>query len=180
MDDKEKALRVLAELIRQAGDEWLEGRTRLFKAFYFAHLFYAAKSPCGLTNWPIVNMPNGPGIHAAEELLAELERRQWITREPAMTGPYPSEKYHINQIPDDLGLSQEERESVRQAFATVQGRTAQELSAFVHEFSRSWQRTKSGEELDVYLDIIPEDEFERRQKELERIAKCFREVHDAS
>ena len=50
------AQQVLLELIQDAGGVW-EGKKRLYKAFYFAHLYYAEERPGLLTDWPIVRMP---------------------------------------------------------------------------------------------------------------------------
>ena len=64
MSDNEKNLlpEWCWELIRQSAGDRIEGKTRLFKAFYFAHLFYARSAVDYLTDWPIVRMPQGPGI----------------------------------------------------------------------------------------------------------------------
>lgn len=63
---------MIAEIIRQAGGKFT-GKTRLYKAFYIAHLLYAEQEPGYLTVWPIVRMPYGPGIDCGDELIAELE-----------------------------------------------------------------------------------------------------------
>jgi hypothetical protein len=61
MLDVDRAKRVLVDLIRAAGGEWRR-KTRLYKAYYLAHLFYAEAETGDLTNWPVVKMPYGPGI----------------------------------------------------------------------------------------------------------------------
>jgi hypothetical protein len=67
------AQRLVLELIRSAGGAW-DGKARLFKAFYFAHLYYARSEPGILTDWPIVRTPRGPGRpfqRSRQERLAE-------------------------------------------------------------------------------------------------------------
>ena len=36
---------------------------------------------------------------------------------------------------------------------------AAELSDLTHEFSRSWNSASEGQELNIYVDLIPDDEF---------------------
>jgi hypothetical protein len=60
-----KADAVIIELLRTAAGEWT-GKTKLYKAFYFAHLYFANEHPGQLTDWPIARMPEGPGIHQGD------------------------------------------------------------------------------------------------------------------
>ncbi len=46
-----RAQQVLLEIARQSTGDAIVGKTKLFKTFYLAHLFYAAKSPGYLTEW---------------------------------------------------------------------------------------------------------------------------------
>ncbi len=94
MLDVDRAKQVLVELIRAAGGEWT-GLTKLYKAFYLAHLYYADSAPGYLTNWPIVRMPNGPGVESGDELLTELVLADIITRQNARIGPYPTTTYRV-------------------------------------------------------------------------------------
>ena len=71
MLELDRAKQVLVELIRAAGGEWT-GKTRLYKAYYLAHFYYAETEPGYLTNWAVVKMPYGPGIECGDELLNEL------------------------------------------------------------------------------------------------------------
>src|SRR4051794_835855 len=75
---KTTAHAVVLEILRQADGEWT-GKTKLFKAFYFAHLYYAAERPGALTHWPIARMPQGPGIDNSEGLFSELVRDGLLT-----------------------------------------------------------------------------------------------------
>lgn len=172
---QEKALRVIFEIIRNSPGRKLQVRGRLFKAFYFAHLFYARQSPVPLTDWPIVHMPNGPGIDDAEQLLEELVRRGWITRERILVGPYQSEEYRAAEALQLPPLDAAEQEAIIEAVRMIQNKTASELSELVHEYSRSWQTADKGAVLDIYLDLISDEDFDRRRQELKRLGEVFKE-----
>ena len=47
----------------------------------------------------------------------------------------------------------------------MEGRTGAELSELTHEHSRSWQTTPNGQEMNIYVDLIDDEEMEvmRRQ-----------------
>ena len=38
-----------------------------------------------------------------------------------------------------------------------------------HEHSRSWIEARDGQPLDIYIDIIPEHEFEQREREIDAL-----------
>src|SRR5436309_2913255 len=84
--NKERAKRVILELLRQAGGEM--GKTKLFKAFWLAHLYYSKKAPGYLTDWPIVRMPKGPGIDRADQLILELIHSGQIEKNYEPKGPF--------------------------------------------------------------------------------------------
>ena len=65
MLDTDRAKRVLVELIRAAGGEWT-GKTRLYKAYYLAHLYYAETESGFLTNWPVVRCRTARVSNAAK------------------------------------------------------------------------------------------------------------------
>src|SRR5262245_15813426 len=86
--NKERAERVILEILRQAGTEGL-GKTKLYKAFWLAHLYFARENPGFLSDWPIVRMPNGAGIDKGEMLLRELVENGQIALEQGQAGPLP-------------------------------------------------------------------------------------------
>ena len=172
--DRTLAKRVIVEIIRQNGGK-MRNTTNIFKAFYFAHLFYAESSPGYLTEWPIVRMPNGPGVDDGNELLQELADAGHLTRKTIRVGPYPANEYHLTE--NDLAgkpLSKDAVKAIKEAATFVKGKTATELSNLTHEYSRSWTKAKDGERLNVYIDIIPDDEFEERRASLETIRHRLR------
>ncbi len=160
------AQRVVLELIRSAGGAW-EGKAKLSRAFYFAHLYYGRSEPGILTDWPIVRTPQGPGIHNVALLLKGLEKNGFLTIEPAQEGPYPEYRYRLTDKANaEAPLLDEVRAAVKAAADFVLPRTAAELSQLTQERSRSWRAGKDGELLDIYIDLIPDDEFEREQAQL--------------
>jgi hypothetical protein len=163
------AKRVILELIRKADGE-VTGKTRLFKAFYFAHLIYFEKSPGLLTNWPIARMPQGPGIHKSEELFEQLVKDGYLVIELVHQNVYPEYRYRLTEksaevppLPADADLA------IQCAADFVKDKTAVQLSQLTHEYSRSWIEGKSGDILDIYIDVIPDDEYERRKTELRQL-----------
>lgn len=98
MSNKDRLLakKIIVEIIRQAGGKWI-GKTKLYKAFYFAHLYYFESAPDYLSDWPIVRMPNGPGIDSGDELLRELAATGVLTRDFVPEGPYRASRYHLSE-----------------------------------------------------------------------------------
>ena len=128
------AKKIIVEIIRQAGGN-LTTTTKLYKAFYAAHLYYASQSPGYLTHWPIVRMPWGPGIGEGEELIEELERIGVLRLETEMVGPYPATKYSLTgkELPGEK-LSSEAISAITSAVNFVKDKTATQLSDLTHEF----------------------------------------------
>ena len=87
-DESKKAKQIIKEIIRQAGGR-LDGKTRLYKAFYLAHLFYFERSPGLLSDWPIVKMPNGPGIDDGDILIDSMVAAGEIALEHVAGRPLP-------------------------------------------------------------------------------------------
>jgi hypothetical protein len=164
--DKIRAEQVIYEIIRQMRGE-LVGKTKLFKAFYFAHLIYAENSTGFLSEWPIVRMPHGPGIHASSELERDLVDAGAITKEDIKVGPFPTVLYKIagGTCPGGT-LPEPAVAAIQKAVSFVRDKSAAELSELTHEHSRSWNQALDGDELNVYIDMIPDDEYESRKRRL--------------
>jgi len=171
--DREKALQLMYEIIRQSKGG-LQGKARLFKAFYLANLIHAHNAPVCLCDWPIVKMPNGPGIHEFPALIAELVDRGWVEQRDIQIGPYPSTEFRVVREDVATTFSETEKESIRGAVEYVRSKTASELSDETHEFSRTWQESDIGAALDVYVDLIRETEFQKREQAIEELKKIFR------
>jgi hypothetical protein len=172
---KDDAQAVVLEILRQADGEW-SGKAKLFKAFYFAHLYYANERPGVLTDWPIARLPQGPGIHNSEALFGELIREGLLIIEPVHEGPFPEYRYRLTEkgakaaaLPDDAVLA------IRLAVLFCKDRTAAELTQITHDRSRSWINGKDGDILDIDIDTIPDEEY-AREKELQRLDSCLTQI----
>jgi hypothetical protein len=167
--DKNRALRIIAEIIRQAGGE-LTGTTRLYKAFYFAHLYYAESAPGYLSDWPIVKMPNGPGIDSGNQLIAEMKDAGVLSTDHVHVGPFQAMRFRLSgKEPLGDALAPEAVDAIRRAVQLVQDKAAGELSELIRDFSRSWNLAKEGEELNTYIDLIPDDEYASDEVRLREI-----------
>src|SRR5262249_49950462 len=144
-----------------------DGKTRLFTAFYFAHLYYAGKEPALLTDWPIVRTPQGPALHKGFPLLQGLVKNGYLTIEPIQEGPYPEYRYKLTEKAAAAPpLAAEAQAAIKAAAAFALPRTASELSQLTRERSRSWLEAKDGDLLDIYIDLIPDDQYEQAQEQL--------------
>ena len=46
----------------------------------------------------------------------------------------------------------------------------EQLSFLTHERSRSWNEAQMGEILNIYIDTIPDDEYQRRQQQMRELS----------
>jgi hypothetical protein len=162
---------VILEILRNADGEWT-GKSKLFKTFYFAHLYYANASPGLLTDWPIARLPQGPGIDKSRQLFAGLVEDGYLVIEKVHEGPYPEDRYRLTdkarnapRPPDDA------QAAIKEATLFCLPRTPAELSQITHERSRSWLEGKDGDVLNIYIDTIPDEEYEKRRTEIEQLDK---------
>lgn len=176
LESKRLAKEVFVEILRQA-DGWIVGKTRLFKAFYLAHLYYFRQNSGLLTDWPIVHMPFGPGVEAGQELINELVASGAVRVRHESDGPFPEIEFRLAQ-PTPSGLAAAAQEAIRSAVRFVSDKSATELSNLLHERSRAWNSARPGEPLNIYTDMIPEEQFDSEQARLteirEELAAVFR------
>jgi hypothetical protein len=168
--DKERAKQIIVEIIKQAGGS-LQNKTNLFKAFYHAHLEYAKANPDYLSNWPIVRMPRGPGIDNASMLLGELMSDGVLDVKQIQDGDFVGFRFALTgEPPAGSPLSPKAIEAIRKGVEHVDGKTAKEVSDKSHDSSRTWQSSRNGEELNIYLDLPDDDEFKERDQAIRKIA----------
>ncbi len=153
----EAAKDVICELIAASGGV-LRGKLRLNKAFYFAHLFYWQEADDVLTDYPVVRLPNGPAVDDLDTLLLELAADNRIVVARAWNGPYRENVYHYAGSPATEDAQTPRTRAIRQAVDLVEGHTAAELSEMTHEHSWSWQNTSNGSELNIYLDVLSDEQ----------------------
>lgn len=164
---KELAKRVILEIVRQAGGK-LESKSRLYNAFYIAHMTYAEREPGYLSDWPIVRMPYGPGIDSGDQLIRELVMGGFLKSEVVEDWPYRTARFEVadKAFPGEA-LDKEAVEAIRDATKFVLDKTASELSDMTHEYSRSWNEAKDGRQLNIYIDPISDQDYEEQERHLD-------------
>jgi len=170
--ETKRVKKIIVELVRQAGGQF-QNKTNLFKAFWKAHLAYAANNAGYLSNWPMVRMPNGPGIEDFDPLLAEMLADGWLTIDEAQVGPYRAMVFSLGHSCPPPSLPTEAIAAIREGVAAVDGKTAAAVSDESHQKSRVWREAKDGEELDIYLDLMDDEERNRREAELAILASAI-------
>jgi hypothetical protein len=170
---------VILGIIRHADGEW-NGKTKLCKAFYFAHLYYADAKPDRLTNWPIVRMPRGPGIDNGDGLLEKMVDDGLLEVELVHEGPYPDIRYRLIARARSLAdLVPDAELAIKDACEFCKDKTASELSALTHERSRSWQTSKDGETLDITIDLIPDNVYFKEKARIQEANKLLSTIFGA-
>jgi hypothetical protein len=170
-DHSEKARQIILEIVRQSANHSLMGRTRLYKAFYFAHLYYLGDFGEFLSGWPIVRMPNGPGIDKFDTLIQPLLDRGDITARSTRSGPFPTTRFTARRELQDTSLSESEVQSIQKAVEYIHDKQAGRLSEITHEYSRSWQESENGDELQISLDLMTDEEVAAVRSQQEEIAR---------
>lgn len=172
--DPALAKEILLEIVRASGGAF-SGMTRLYKSFYLAHLFYYRSQDGFLSDWPVVRMPNGPGIDRGSDLIRELVNEGKLSARRVSNGPYTEtilELVGTQQSP----LPPESVNAVAQAVAYVSNMSGTQLSAMTHEYSRSWLAAEDGDQLNIYIDLVSEDDFSSRQEDLEKERNALEKV----
>ena len=166
-----RAQQVLLEIARQSPGDEIVGKTKLFKTFYLAHLFYALKSPGFLTEWPIVRMPHGPGIEHFDTLIRNMVDQGALVCEPTFIGPYRTTRFRaVGELADGVSLAADEIKAIREAVEFTAARTAEQLSSLTHEYSRAWNESdEMGEQLNIYKDLLDEAEGQRLQQRVSEV-----------
>jgi hypothetical protein len=166
-----RAKRIIWEILRQAGGEL--SKAKLFKAFWLAHLYYCKMARGYLSDWPIVRLPTGPGIDRADRLLLELAEAGHVVQNHVPRGPFVEISCQTTTKVMSGELPGEAVAAIQAAVDDVKKHSAEEISEWSHEFSRSWRNTPNGSELDIYSDLIPDDVYEERKQELAEMKKAY-------
>jgi hypothetical protein len=169
--ERRKAKAILVAAIQAAGGRFAR-RTNLYKVFWVAHLVHMVNHGSTLSNWPIVRMPNGPAPDKARDLLTALEKEGIVRQVPQLHGPrsgYDSELLNLAKAVEltEAELTSEEIDSVSYTVQQLEGATASALSRWSHELSRAWRGARNGGTLDIYIDLLEDDEeFDALRREL--------------
>lgn len=163
-----KAKAVIAEIVRASGG-LLVSKTRLFKAFWRAHVEYAKSHAAGLTRWPVVRMPMGPGIDNFDTLLGEMLSDGLLHCEEVAVGQHLSMSLRLVGEPA-VRLTVDEQHAVDVGADFVRNLSAAQCSEASHVMSLSWRRAKDGERLNLSLDTMDEAELDSLDSRLAGIA----------
>jgi len=168
--DTRHAKRIILEIIRQAGGVF-DNKTNLYKAFYHAHLRFAETQPGYLSTWPIVRMPRGPGVDRFDVLLGELMAEGRVETKEIDHGKHKGFRFVLrgNQ-PECDDLPEGAVEAIAYGVAQVSGKRATRVSEESHEASRAWREAKDGEELNIYPDLLSDEEYQERMERSKTLA----------
>jgi hypothetical protein len=172
MNSREKAKTILAGIIQTAGGSF-NGKTRLYKAFYVAHLLHFRNHHGVLSDYPVIRMPRGPAVEKGDALLLELRDQGNLLLSQRPVGPYVEEVFTL--IKPYAELAPADVDSVRRAVEWIGDKPATELSEWTHEFSNTWADTPNGTQMNIYADLLSELEY----SELKRRHQQAGELVDA-
>jgi hypothetical protein len=169
--EQDRAALVVYEIVRQNGGTF-QNKTNLFKAFWKAHLNYTRKHGGYLTGWPIVRMPNGPGIGDFDIVLGKLLSEGLIRCEEATVGQFAAFVFEISKDSSPpFSLTANEIEAIREAVQETANKSATSVSKESHDASRTWRDAKDGDELNIYLDLVPDEQYADRKRQMDATVK---------
>lgn len=176
--DHEKAKRIFLALIAGAGEEF-RGRTRLNKAFWYAHLYHYRHHEGLLSRYPIARLPEGPCANDYQYLLSSLEAdgdlQVAVDNTSSMHATYVMQAC---RAPSEIELTDDERDSVQAALNWIHGKSGADVSSESHKLSRGWQKGNDGDVIDVALDALTLEDYEAQRAELEQVDKNLAKAGD--
>lgn len=177
--DKTRAKAILLAAIRGTG--CFEGRTKLHKVFYYAHLLYLHRHGRLLSSHPIIKMPEGPFIWHSRRLLGELVKEGLIREGKQRKGRREEHTFVIvdNEAADRAiaaELSQEAVSVVAESSRKFRDWSGSGASNWSHNVSRAWHLEGKGDELDIYMDYWDQDDFESIERDLESDSETIRDI----
>jgi hypothetical protein len=171
-EERDRAKQVILHILKQAGGSL--GKSRLFKAFWLAHLFFAKNSPGYLSDWKIIRLPHGPGIHQGDELILQLKKSGILALDHEPKGPYLETICRLVNQDGLVDLPKGAIEAIDSAVRVIgMHDSVSQISEWSHEVSRSWNATPNGSELDIYSDLIPDDVYYERKLKLEELNEVY-------
>jgi Protein of unknown function (DUF4065) len=162
--NQELAEQIIVEILRQSKDGL--NKVQLYKTFWVSHLYYSNENRGYLSNWPVVKMPQGPGIDRASHLLEKLRNQGEITITQQQSGPFTEHLCRVAISAKFGSLSKEAVEAIGKAVEFTAKKTGSYLSQLSHEQSRGWRELGLGEEIDIYADCFTDEEITRSRHEV--------------
>lgn len=169
--EKERGKQVIGEIIRQMGGR-LTSKAAIVQAYYQAHLAYAESQAGYLSLWPLVKQPTGPSIKNLDNLLGEMVAEGMLRIDDTSTNGASAMQLELNELRPDDRLGAEAQEAIRVATATT------ESLPDIRDFRtlRSWNTAAIGDEMNIYLDSIPDAEFATRQDRLQSMSATLKSL----
>lgn len=155
--DIAKAKQIIQCVLEEAGGV-VNGKLRLNKAFYFAHLYHYRDREGVLSDYPMIRMPRGPAIDRLDGLVASLADDGVVQVAQRRNGPYDEKVFSLRDGAAPAALTDHERASVREAWSFVKDKTTSELSDLSHNVS--WEETRDGQVQNIYADLLDDSDFE--------------------
>lgn len=176
MYNRAAAKTLILEILAAAGGR-LTGKVRLHKAFYIAHLYYWRDQKGALTDYPVVRLPFGPGIDDAPALVNELQDEGAIEIKTRSSDLYPETVFKLLA---ELKLDRKSARfaAIKHAVSYVKKRSAVQLSEETHVFSRTWQEASDGDELNIYLDLLTDEQYQRVKQSTKEMTEAVGAVFD--
>lgn len=164
VSERERAKQIIAEIVRAAGGI-LTSKTELVRAYWRAHLVFAESQPGYLSFWPLVKTPAGPAIHDADRLLGELVADGILQIDETEAGG--GLRLELTDLVGELPT-----ESV-EAIEKAVSQPGEPVDLTDYRSLRSWNAASDGEELNIYVDVIPDAEYAERKQRLEALAAVW-------
>lgn len=173
VEERDRAKQIILHILKQAGGSL--GKSRLFKAFWLAHLYYAKNTVGYLSSWKIIRLPHGPGIDKGEDLILQLKKSCDIAVYHEPRGPYTEMVCKLTEQSRIKDISEEATKAIKTAVGVITELhdSVAQISEWSHEASRSWNVTPNGSELDIYSDLIPDDVYYERKLKLEELNEVY-------
>jgi hypothetical protein len=176
-EDKSRVHQVLGEIFRQAANlphPCFTAQT-ITGVFWVAHLWYARENPDYLTLWPLIRRPWGAELTGAEHFLAALVEDGVALVEARDRGPFQQLTYRGTGKPVAPEAPARVKEAVAKALRFVMEfplvMPMPWAAGWPAVLSRVWRETPDGEEMNVHLDLIPENVYREQQQTLEAALK---------
>ena len=170
--DSEAAKGVILEILRQRLDQngARPSRSQISHWFWLAHLCYARQNRGFLTTWPILRVAGGVEISNVDALLCDLVDDGLAEVEVVDVGPIPVTLYSCTPTVAAQRLPKGALAAVSQALAGVKDVFSGSYYCWYSAVSRAWRTTPEGEEMNIYIDLIPDTVYETRRRGLEELA----------
>jgi hypothetical protein len=177
--ETKRAKKIIVELVRQAGGQ-VANKAKLFNAFWKAHLSYAANSAGYLSTWPLVRTAGGPAIDEFDLLVSEMLSDGWLTLGETQVGPQWAIVFALGPNCPPTSLTSDAVAAIREAVQAVDGELQAAHGDEPYRKSRVWRETPDGEEMDIYLDLVPDAERDRREANLTALASALGSSYETS